>query len=215
MSNWSASNYLTRKAQRRALARPEWFTNPDTQEQFYLRPMDSLMSNVLSGYLPGGLTKIAVEAWQKQGVEGLSDTDSITASIASTMTPEQLAESDREMQSTSLAIQQSCVIPFLSRSKPEDVEFTDEWKADAIKGLKEKDPHFDEATFDPKDYVLHPKDLDGKDSSFLYKFAQGLVGTTPARGGGVIDLNDAARFRKKQSRGSRTKSNGAAVQQVS
>lgn len=213
MSNWNASNYLSRKAARRALARPEWFTNPDTQEQFYLRPMDSLMSNVLAGYLPGGLTKLAVEAWKEEGVEGVPDTDSVAAKLASTMTPEQLADSDREMQSTSLAIQQSCVIPLLSRSNPEDVQFTDEWKADAIRGLKEKDPHFDEAKFDPRDYVLHPKDLDGKDAAFLYKFAQGLVGTTALKGGNVANMSDVERFRKKPARGSRTKSDGAKVRE--
>lgn len=215
MSNWNASNYLQRKAQRRALTKPEWFKNPDTGEEFYLRPTDSLMSNVLSGYLPGGLTATAVAAWTEQGVEGMTDPDALTTSIASSLTPEQLAEGDREMQSTSLAIQQSCVLPFLSRLSPDEVEFSDEWKTDAIRGLKEKDPHFDPATFEPKDYVIHPKDLDGKDASFLYRWAQGLVGTTPVRGGDAVAMNDVARFRKKLNRGVRAKPDGAKVQQVS
>lgn len=213
MPNWNASNYRQRKAARLALVKPEWIINPETQEEFYLRPTDSLMSNVLAGYLPGGLTKMAVEEWKKQGVEG---TETLAAAnVAANMTPEQLAEGDREMQSTSLAIQQSCVIPFLSRSKPEEIEFTDEWKADAIRGLKEKDPHFDEATFDPKDYVLHPKDLDGKDSSFLYKWAQGIIGFANVKGGDAVAMNDVSRFRKKLARGSRTRADGAKVREVS
>lgn len=215
MSNWNASNYLQRKAQRRALTKPEWFKNPDTGEEFYLRPLDSLMSNVLDGYLPGGLTAKAVAAWKEQGVEGMPDPDTLTASIASTLTPEELVESDRKMQSTSLTIQQSCVLPLLSKLDPSKVEFTAEWKADAIRGLKEKDPHFDESAFNPMDYVLHPKDLDGKDASFLYSWARGYVGLTAIKGGGVANLSDIERFRKKPARGSRSKPNESKVREAS
>jgi hypothetical protein len=214
MSNWNASNYLQRKAQRRALQRPEWFKNPDTGEEFYLRPVDSLMSSVLAGYMPGGLTKIAVEEWKKQGVEGMSDVDGLASELAAKMDPEQIAEADREMATLSQIVQDSCVIPFLSRMKPEDVQFTDEWKADAVRGLKEKDPKFDEATFDPKQLVLHPKDLDGKDSAFLFKWAQGLVGHVPVKGGGTVNMKDVSRFRKPLARGSRAKPDGAQVRET-
>jgi len=178
--------------------------------------MESFMSNVLAGYLPGGLTAIALDAWKKQKVEGLEpDPAALVDDIAASLTPEQVDEGDREMQATSLAIQESCVIPLLSRLSPDEVEFTAEWRAHAIKGLKQKDPKFDESSFEPKDYVIHPQDLDGKDSAFLYQWARGLAGTTPIKGGNVANMSDVVRFRKKPARSSRVKSDERAVQQVS
>jgi hypothetical protein len=191
-----ASSYKARKAKRLAGTKPEWIINPATGEEFYLRPVGGLMSNVLAGYMPGGLTQIALEAWKEQKVAGLEDAPTVEQ-IAAKMTPEQIAEGDGEMAAVTEVVQQMCVIPFLSRLHPSQIQFSDEWKKDAIRGLKEKDPAFNSEQFDPTTIVLNPKELDDKDATFLIRWAQGLAGVTPVKGGNVIEMDSVERFREE------------------
>lgn len=210
--NWNASNYRERKAQRLAQVKPQWVVNPETGEEFYLRKVGSLMSSVLAGYMPSGLTKVAIEAWKEKGVEGLG-ADNLTE-FASKLTPEQIETGEREMVSLSRIVQQSCVIPFLSNLSPEEIEFTNEWRESAIAGLREKDPAFDVEKFDPKELVFPPGELEDKDTQFLIKWAQGIAGTVSLKGGKVMDMNDLERFRKKPGRRVRAKSDKQDLQQT-
>lgn len=196
MNNWNASNYRQRTAQRLASIAPHWETNPDTGEEFYLRKVGSLMSSVLAGYMPSGLTKVAVEAWKEKGVAGLENLSELTAGL----TPEQLAQGEREIETTCRFVQQACVIPLLSTQSPDEVEFTDEWREAAIKGLTEKDPAFDVTQFDPKELVLHPRHLDPKDADWLIKWAQGIAGTVNVKGGGAMNVTDIKSLSKKPGR---------------
>lgn len=205
MSNWNASNYRQKKAAQLALVKPEWVTNPETGQTFYLRKVSSLMSSVLAGYMGHGLTQTAVEAWKEKGVDGLEDA---ALSIAAGMSAEQRSEAVREQETTCRYVQQSCVIPLLSTLNPADIEFSDEWQADAIRGLTEEDADFDMSTFDPKTLVLHPMELAEKDANWLVKWAQGLVSAVAVKGGGAVRVSDLERFRKKAGRRKRTGTHG-------
>ena len=205
MSNWNASNYRQRKAARLLTVKPEWIVNPDTKEEFYLRKVGGLMSSVLAGYMPAGLTSAAVEAWKEKGVEGLELGNA--AAFAATLTPEQREAAERETKTLSQIIQQMCVIPLLSNQLPEEVEFTEEWQAEAIKGLKEKDSHFDLEAFDPKELVFDPKELDDADTMFLFAWARGLTGSVQLKGGNVVSAGNFSATRKRLNRGSRASAN--------
>lgn len=204
MSYWNASNYVTKKAERLALVKPEWVPMP-TGEKFYLRRVGTMLSSVLAGHMPSALTKQAVEAWKD-----VKDLDLNNATqIAERMSPEELSAGAREAERLSRIVQQACVIPLLSNDNPEAIEFDENWKATAIEGLKEADPDFDVATFDPKTLVLDPRDLDEADAQFLlYQWATGLVGSFSLKGGGAVNVDDLARFRKKLNRGTRTRAHG-------
>jgi len=211
MSNWNASNYNARKTARLALVKPEWVKNPETGEEFYLRKVGGLMSSLLAGYMPAGLTSKAVEAWREQGVEGMGLQDA--AQLAATLTPEQRAAGERETATIAKIVQQACVIPLLSNDVPEDVEFADDWKQAAIAGLKEKDPKFDPATFDPTELVFNPMDLDEKDSIFLFQWARGLAGGISLKGGNVVQTGNFRAVPPKLNRGTRASANKSEVRQ--
>lgn len=211
MSNWNASNYRQRKAERLIKAEPRWATNPETGEKFYLRPVSAVMSSILAGHLPSSLTAMAVQKWKEQGVAGLED----PMAIASQLTPEQIADGQREMKRLSEIIQSSCVIPYLSNEHPDKIDFSEEWKAQAVRGLTEVDPEFKLDAFDPKQLVLDPRDLDDKDAAWLFKWAAGIVSDVSLKGGGAMQMDDLSRFRKKLARGSRTKSAGKQVRAAS
>jgi len=213
MSNWNASNYNARKAARLVLVKPEWVLNPDTGEEFYLRRVGGMISSLLAGYMPAGLTSKAVEAWREQGVEGMELQDA--AQLAATLTPEQRAAGERETATIAKIVQQACVIPLLSNDIPEEAVFTEEWKQAAIAGLKEKDPAFDASTFDPKQLVFNPMDLDEKDSIFLFQWARGLAGGVALKGGNVVSTANFRNVSKKLNRGSRAGANKSQIQQAS
>lgn len=206
---WSASSYLGRKARRTqerlAQVKARWVTNPETGEEFYLRKVDGLMSSVLAGYMPTGLTKTAVEEWQKQGVKGLETTDMVE--MAQKLTPAQREAGMEETKTLAAIVQAACVIPFLSNDPAGEIEFTDEWKAMAIEGIKEKDKDFDPATFDPNTLVFNPQSLDDKDAVFLFQWARGFDLGISLKGGSVVDINDVERFRKKPGRRARAGAN--------
>lgn len=204
MSHWNASNYQRRVVERIATVKPQWVTMP-SGEKFYLRKVAPMLSSALAGHMPNALTKKAVEAWKNEGVEGFDDLAALTANLST----EELQAGARETARLSRIVQQACVIPFLSNDDPNTLEFTEEWKAQAIDGLKEQDKDFDPETFDPKLLVVDPHGLDEADAEFLlYRWATGLTGSFSLKGGGSVDSNDVLRFRKKLARGSRTRAAG-------
>lgn len=205
--NWNASNYRQRKAERLALVKPAWFTNPDTGEQFYLRPVRAVMSSVLAGSLPSGLAEDVIDAWKKQDVPGMDV--SSAREIVAQMAPEQLEEGARETRRLSLIIQEACVVPLISNVSPDKIVFTDEWKAQAIAGLKELNADFDPETFDPKLNVIDPREMDESDVRWLFKWAAGLVLDVELRGGEMMPVGNLSRFPKKLNRGTRTRKDGA------
>lgn len=214
MSTWNASNYRQRKAARLATVKPEWIINPDTGEEFYLRKVGGLMSSVLAGYMPSGLTAEAVEAWKEKGVEGLEDPNSIS-DMAAKLSPEQREAGEQETRTLSQIVQQMCVIPFLSNQLASEVTFTDEWKSAAIAGMKEKDPNFDAEKFDFKELVFDPKELDDRDTVFLFKWARGLAGGVAMKGGNVVSAGNFSALRKKPGRSPRASAGKSEIRQAS
>jgi hypothetical protein len=131
------------------------------------------------------------------------------------MSPDQLQDGAREIQRLSRLIQESCVIPFLSNELASKIQFTDEWKKDAIAGLQELDPKFDPLQFDPSELVLDPRELDGADSSFLFKWAAGMIADVKMKGGDAANISDISRFRKRPGRVSRARHDRASVRKAS
>lgn len=208
MTTWNTSNYKQRKAARLLAVKPEWIINPETGEEFYLRKVGGLLSSVLAGSLPAGLTAEAAKAWAEQGVEGIG-VNNVLEFVAQ-LTPAQREANERESRELSAIIQRACVIPFLSNSSAEEVDVSEEWKAEAAKGMKEKDPKFDAATFDFKELVFNPKDLDDKDSVFLFAWARGLADGVRVKGG-VVSAGNFHPVSKKLARGVRTGANKSEV----
>src|ERR1041385_5690800 len=132
MGNWNASNYQQRKAERLAKLKPQWFTNPDTGEKFYLRPVRAVMSSFLAGSLPSALTNEALKAWKDKGVSGLDGTSA--EEIVRQMSPDEVEDSLRKTRRLSLITKGACVVPLLSPLPADKIVFTDEWKAQAMEG---------------------------------------------------------------------------------
>lgn len=176
-------------------------------EKFYLRKVAPMLSSALAGHMPNALTKKAVDAWREQGVEGMEIDD--VAELTKTLSAEELSAGTRETARLSRIVQQACVIPYLSNDDPNTIEFSEEWKAQAIEGLKEDDKDFDESTFDPKLLVVDPHGLDEADAEFLlYRWATGLVGSFKLKGGGVVHSTDVLNFRPKKLNRARAGANG-------
>lgn len=112
MSEWNASNYRRRKAERLALAKPEWIVNPETGEKFCLRKVGAVASMV-AGHMPSALTAEAVKGWEQSGVEGVS------ADVQ--LTEQQAKEAQRSLQFIARVVGQACVIPKLVNG-PTEVE---------------------------------------------------------------------------------------------
>jgi len=209
--NWSASNYRRKRAERLKLSAARWVTLP-SGERFYLRPVNAAMGSLLAGCLPSSLTEMAAQAWKEKGVAGLGD---VKAQIAAKMDAEQIAEGLRRTKRLSGIIQQNCVIPLLSNEPPDRVEFAEDWKAEAIEGLRVLDSSFDPATFNPKELVLDPRDLANEDAEWLFSWASGMVADVELKGGGAVQMDDLSRFRKKPGRRSRVGPDGAKLRQAS
>lgn len=112
MSEWNASNYRRRKAERLALAKPEWVVNPETGEKFCLRKVGAVASMV-AGHMPSALTAEAVKGWEQSGVEGVSTDVQLT--------DKQAKEAQRSLQFIARVVGQACVIPKLVNG-PTEVE---------------------------------------------------------------------------------------------
>jgi hypothetical protein len=209
---WSASNYEQRKAERLLKQEPRWVINPETGERFYLRPVSGMWSSVLAASMPSTLTQNAVEGWKESGTPGVDD----ALDLVEKMTPEERENGVRETARLSAIIQNASVIPLFSNQPPDKIEFTEEWKAAAIKGLTELDPEFNAKQFDPKELVLNPQRLDDADANWLlFKYATGMATGIDLKGGGVIPMDDVSRFRKRLARGPGTRANRKAVRKAS
>lgn len=196
---WSASNYREKITERRRSTKPRWVTLP-SGIQFYLRPVSAVMSSLLAGCLPSTLTEAAARAWKEEGVAGFDD---VKAKLAREMTPEQVADSLRRTQKLSAIIQEASVIPLLA-NEISTVQFTDEWKAEAVEGLKELDGEFDVNTFKPAELVLDPRDLANEDSEWLFQWAAGMVADVELKGGGAVTMANLKSVPKPLARGSIT-----------
>jgi len=103
MSHWNGPKYLQRKAARLLKVTPEWVTNPETGEEFYLRRVGA-MASMLAGYMPHELTNKAIAAWKEQGVE-----------VPGSETPAVVVPEDgqRQLELMAKVVAQACVIPKL------------------------------------------------------------------------------------------------------
>lgn len=102
-NNWKASDYRKRKAERQELIEPEWVTNPETNESFYLRRVGA-MALLVAGQMPASLTAEAVKAWEQEGVEGAE---------ANAQVKQPTDEGQRDTKLIARVVSQACVIPKL------------------------------------------------------------------------------------------------------
>src|SRR5262245_51103205 len=112
MSNWNTSNYRERKAQRRAKIEPQWITNPETGESFFVRRVGAV-AYAAAGQLPYSLTAEAVPKWKEAGVE-----------VAGGDVTEQkkLAESQKSVQLMARIVVEACVTPKIVQVPANDDE---------------------------------------------------------------------------------------------
>lgn len=69
---WNKAGYRQRKAARQDKIEPEWITNPETGESFFVRRV-SPMAYAIAGVMANDLVNDAVEAWKEQGVEATGE----------------------------------------------------------------------------------------------------------------------------------------------
>lgn len=113
MKQWSASKYKANKVKRLADVVPEWVTNPETGEQFFLRRVGA-MAHMIAGHMPHDLTNTAIEGWKEAGLEVEGE--------AKTSTPKAIDESQRDLALMGKVVAQSCVIPKLVNNPTKDDE---------------------------------------------------------------------------------------------
>lgn len=124
---WSASDYLKRKAKRREKVEPQWFTNPDTGEKFYIRPRGA-MAFVVAGQMQHVLTDDAVNGWQKNGLEiSKADDDEDEDKSEAEELSKLIEQGERQARVMARVIHESCVLPkiVLRAKKPGELEITE------------------------------------------------------------------------------------------
>jgi hypothetical protein len=123
--NWSASDYLKRKAKRQEKVEPQWFTNPDTGEKFLIRPRGA-MAFVVAGQMQHVLTDDAVNGWHKNGLEISKADDDEDQSEAEDLA-KLIEQGERQARIMARVIHESCVLPkiVLRAKKPGELEITE------------------------------------------------------------------------------------------
>lgn len=109
---WNATEYLQRKAKRREQTPPLWFTNPDTGERFFIRPIGA-MAFVVAGKMQHILTDDAVEAWQKNGLEiaKADDDEEKTLDQESKELAALIEQGEQHAEVVARIIHEACLIP--------------------------------------------------------------------------------------------------------
>lgn len=205
-TNWNASNYQKRKAQRQAKVPPRWYTNPETGEHFFLRRVGAFAS-VISGMMPSALTGYAVGQWKEAGLDVGDNESSSTAETS-------VVESQRDMKMMARVLAQSCVIPLLIPREGHKGNFDSEWHDLVCNALAEKYPDFDQKEFTPESIMLEAEELDDSDLLFIFRCATGQVGDVELKGGKVMSMNDLEAFRKKPGRRSRAGNNKSPIRET-
>lgn len=116
-NNWSTSNYRSRRAQRQAKVEPQWYTNPETEEKFFIRRIGG-MAYAMAGELPRGLTAEAVEGWKEEGVEVQTSQGKVMVG------PREVSEGRRNLQMMGRIIVDALVIPKVVENPAGDDEIT-------------------------------------------------------------------------------------------
>lgn len=216
MSNWTTSNYRQKKAARRATQKPEWFTNPETGQRFFLRPVGAMAFSV-AGYTPNSLTAHALEGWKEHGIEPeklRSGSENGLYEAAGVIDEKIVEEGKRNQRLIGRTVYESCVIPCLYTDGEDptqildralqscDLAFADEeeWKeADEAKRIARAEQ-----------VVMHMEELDDPDVLYIFRAATGQVNAegVPLKGGQVMQMADLKSIHQKAGRRSRTGTSG-------
>jgi len=131
-AEWNAADYLQRKRERRDKVAPQWFTNPETGERFYVRPIGA-MAFVVAGHMQHLLTEDAVDGWQKNGVGIPIEDDEDHEELSE---QEELAKlikkGEEHAEVMARVIKEACVIPriVLNPELPGDLHIVDMEQSD-------------------------------------------------------------------------------------
>lgn len=190
--NWSASSYRANKAKRFEAVTPEWVTNPDTGAEFLLRRTGA-MSAMIANYMPNmaHMADGVVAKWKEAGVEIDSK------SQLSVVTPEKVAEGERDLKLMARIVAQSMIVPHLS-TNPLDSER----RVFIMKALMARDSEQKPHEVDFYDITLDPAELDDSDVLFIFKYATGQYGSL--KGAEIASVDDLAQFHKQPAVMSRT-----------
>jgi hypothetical protein len=131
---WSASDYLKRKAKRQEKVEPQWFTNPETGEKFFIRPRGA-MAFVVAGQMQHVLTDDAVDGWQQNGLEitkpeGDEENEENEENEDQTEAEnlkKLIEQGNRQARIMARVIHESCVIPriVLDPKQPDELNVSD------------------------------------------------------------------------------------------
>src|SRR5574338_1136176 len=112
-SDWSAADYLKRKAKRLEKVPPKWHMNPETGERFLIRRVGAIAYAVV-GALPDIFSEDAINSWAEQGVELPVDAENENHDEErEDDLSKKLRESRRNIELMARVVQQACVIPKL------------------------------------------------------------------------------------------------------
>lgn len=109
MSNWNTSNYRQRKAQRRAKVEPQWITNPETQEKFFVRRVGAV-AYAVAGQMPHNLAADAVKGWAEKGVN-VDSTEEPDSEARALREKEKEEEGKRNLQLMAKVVCEALVTP--------------------------------------------------------------------------------------------------------
>lgn len=103
---WSREKYLQKRAEQREKQEPEWVTNPDTGNEFFLRRVGA-MAYAVAGAMPHNLTNKAFESWQEKGITP------VEIALGKRIDPRDVEKANRDVALMAKVIGQACMIPKL------------------------------------------------------------------------------------------------------
>lgn len=202
--NFNASNYRQRKAARVAVRPAQWYTNPKTEEKFFLRSAGA-MPYTTKGFTPSVLKKTALDGWAEKGVKVE------VGETVVTVTPAMLEEQERQNNFFARVVYDAGVVPtFVAQG--EDLNDVKERALLNCESAWANDAEWKTLTPEQKleraaDVILDLQDLDDDDATFIFQCATGQLDSNgvPLKGGAVVNMADAKSLRKKPGRRSRAR----------
>lgn len=177
---WDGAGYLERKKARQEKITPEWKTNPETGERFFIRRL-GLMPSYVARNMAALLKEESLASWVDQGLdlpEANGDSESENEARSEIATSQQ--QSQRISQLTGKVVVAACVVPKI------------------VLGPARRPGELDIA------------DLDDSDLAFIYRCGLGLEAESPVelKGGEEVPVRELKRVSGKPGKRSGTIARG-------
>jgi len=103
---WDKKKYLAKRAEQVEALKPEWITNPETGNTFFLKRVGS-MAYAIAGAMPHALTNEALKNWRAEGI-GVDQEDA-----PKRLNAKLIEEGNRSVELIAKVVTRACVIPKL------------------------------------------------------------------------------------------------------